>query len=128
MAHIMTQILSCVNYMGEKGIVHRDIRLEKIMLEMANPMSSTLKVEEGVVKMVSFKTASHWKKGEMVKAHVGSPYYMSPEIIKKGESDEKADVWACGIIMYFLFSGNPPFVARTEKEIKDLVLKGKIKM
>lgn len=52
-------------------------------------------------------------------------YYMAPEVIKK-KYNQKCDVWSLGIILYILLSGVPPFAAKTDKEIYELILKGAI--
>ena len=51
-----------------------------------------------------------------MKTKVGTIYYMSPEIIK-GNYDEKCDIWACGVILYTLLGGYPPFNGSTDKDI-----------
>lgn len=59
----------------------------------------------------------------MTKKH-GTPYYIAPEVIRKSY-DEKCDVWSCGVIMYIMLCGYPPFNGKTEVEIMKKVLCGK---
>ena len=54
------------------------------------------------------------KPNEKLTALVGTPYYIAPEVIK-GTYNEKCDVWSCGVIMYLLLCGCPPFIGTTEK-------------
>ena len=55
-----------------------------------------------------------------MKSKVGTLYYISPEIIK-GNYDEKCDIWACGVILYILLCGYPPFNGNTDKEVYNLI-------
>jgi calcium-dependent protein kinase len=54
----------------------------------------------------------------------GTPYYMAPEIFKK-DYTEKCDVWSCGILLYLLLCGYPPFKAKSMKELEKKILEGK---
>lgn len=57
----------------------------------------------------------------------GTPYYIAPEVLSKAY-DEKCDIWSCGVILYILLSGIPPFPGRNDKEIMKNVLKGEYKL
>lgn len=59
----------------------------------------------------------------MKKTH-GTPYYIAPEVIKENYN-EKCDVWSCGVIMYILLSGVPPFNGSDDDEIMEKVQQGK---
>lgn len=61
----------------------------------------------------------------MTKKH-GTPYYIAPEVIRQNYN-EKCDVWSCGVIMYIMLCGYPPFNGKTEREIMKKVLMGKFK-
>ena len=81
------------------NIVHRDLKPENIMLV------SKSKFE---VKIIDFGTAKILEKGTKLSKFIGTSYYIAPEVIKENY-DEKCDVWSCGVILYILLCGYPPF-------------------
>ena len=126
-ARIFNQIMSGVAYIHGMGIVHRDLKLENILFSSEDPMSP--------IKIIDFGFGVFMGKGEekqlkekegetdlkkfgfkRLKSKVGTLYYISPEIIK-GNYDEKCDIWACGVILYILLAGYPPFSGNTDKEV-----------
>ena len=60
-----------------------------------------------------------------MKTIMGTPYYMAPEVLKGEVYNEKCDVWSCGVIMYILLCGYPPFKGKNHKEIFDKIKSGK---
>ena len=111
-AHIMKQVISAVTYLHSKNIMHRDIKPENIML--THKLNKKNKKYE--VKLIDFGAAVIFKKGEKQKQFIGTTYYIAPEVLKESY-DEKCDVWSCGVIMYILLCGYPPFNGNTNEEI-----------
>ena len=119
-AIIMKQILSCVCYLNQMRIVHRDLKPENMM--MLNNSKNDLDI-----KLIDFGTAISIKKGKKLKTKIGSPYYIAPEVLK-GSYGIECDVWSCGIILYILLVGYPPFDGKNTNEIFDNILEGELNL
>ena len=130
-ARIFYQIMSGVAYIHGIGIVHRDLKLENVLFSTEDPNSpikiidfgfSVLMGKNNEVNKEKESESNDPKKGGLkrLKSKVGTLYYISPEIIK-GNYDEKCDIWACGVILYILLAGYPPFTGNTDKEVYNLI-------
>ena len=117
-AYVMFQILSAINYCHKMKIIHRDLKPENILIieRDSNGMPR--------IKIADFGTSKIVEKGHVQRKLVGSSYYIAPEVLKK-HYDEKCDLWSCGVIMYILLSGRPPFGGDNDKEIMEKVIIGK---
>ena len=107
-ANYMRQILSAVTYCHDKRIVHRDLKPENILLEN--------KKKTAAVKLIDFGTSGTYDPNKSLTMRVGTPYYMAPEVINKSYN-EKCDIWSCGVILYILLCGYPPFQGKDDKAI-----------
>ena len=116
-AVIMKQLLSVVCYIHSKGIVHRDLKPENILLE-------TKKEGDLSIKIIDFGTSNYFDKTQKLTLKVGTPYYIAPEVLKK-EYNQKCDIWSCGVIMYVLLCGSPPFDGPDDLAIMEKVKSGK---
>ena len=111
----MKQILSAVNYCHKSKIIHRDLKPENILIYQRN------KKGFNSIKIIDFGTAILFNKKD--KNLAGSIYYLAPEIISKNRKyTEKCDIWSCGIIMYILLTGKPPFNGDSDEEILKKIL------
>jgi len=99
------------------GVVFRDLKPENILLETND--SDTFKI-----KIIDFGTSNYFNKNSKLTLKVGTPYYIAPEVLKMNY-DNKCDIWSCGVIMYFLLSGAPPFNGPDDNAITEQVLIGK---
>ena len=117
-AYVMFQILSAINYCHNMKIVHRDLKPENILIVDRD------KNNYPRVKICDFGTSKMFEKGAIQRKLVGSSYYIAPEVLKK-HYDEKCDIWSCGVILYILLSGRPPFGGENDKEIMERVATGK---
>ena len=113
---IMKQVLSAVCYCHSNNIAHRDLKPENLLLE-TNEESSQIKV-------IDFGTSQKYKKNQKMKKTFGTPYYIAPEVLR-GYYDYKCDLWSCGVIMYILISGRPPFDGSSDQEILESVAEGR---
>ena len=111
-AHYAEQIFSAVSYMHSQGYVHRDIKPENVLCEGT------------MVKLVDFGTSREYDHQKKMKATHGTPYYIAPEVLQHSY-DERCDVWSCGVILYILLTGIPPFNGTNDDEILAQVQKGK---
>ena len=115
-SYIMHQLFSVVNYCHKMKIIHRDLKPENILVN---------KNENGFVKIkiCDFGTSLCFKRGEIQDKIVGSIYYIAPEVLKK-KYNSKCDLWSCGVIMYILLTGLPPFGGNSNQSIMKKILIG----
>ena len=119
----MKQILSAVNYCHKLKIIHRDLKPENILIYKKN------KNGFNTIKIIDFGTAIIFNKKINDKSLTGSIYYIAPEVLSKNRNyTEKCDVWSCGIIMYILLTGIPPFNGETDEEIVTKIMNGRFNM
>ena len=121
-AIIFKQLIEAIEYIHEIGVIHRDLKPENILF--------STKYENSPIKIIDFgisKNLSKLDPNKKIKlsSKVGTVYYMSPEIIK-GSYTELCDVWACGIILYILLCGYPPFSGVNDKEIYNRIKECKL--
>ncbi|KAE8853639.1 hypothetical protein HRS9122_00631 [Pyrenophora teres f. teres] len=98
--HIFRQIIAALKYCHRINIHHRDLKPENILLDR----------DTMTVKLVDFGMAALQPEGKKLTTPCGSPHYAAPEVIKTISYDgAKADVWSCGVILFVLLTGRPPF-------------------
>ncbi len=114
---IFNQLLSAVNHLHKKRIVHRDLKPENIVLIEA-------KNKDVFIKLIDFGT-SITIKGKNLTQELGTIYYIAPEVFMNNYN-EKADIWSCGIILYTMLCGHPPFCGNKENTIKSKILHSKL--
>ena len=117
---IMRQLLSAVAYCHEKGVIHRDLKPENILIENSEEKNN----EYFHIKIIDFGTCELLKQKKLTE-QIGTSFYIAPEVLKNGYN-EKCDLWSCGIILYILLCGSPPFYGKNEKELFQRILEGNI--
>ena len=109
-ATIIHQLLLSIYYCHINNIIHRDLKPENILIDGKDNNGHL------IIKVIDFGTAKIFKTNEFEKKFIGSIYYIAPEVINKNYN-EKCDLWSCGIIMYILLNGSPPFNGNTDQDI-----------
>jgi len=153
---IMDQIFNALSYLHANRVFHGDIKLENVMLyktskkkgrRLTKIINDSFKLEKDIenlknngssmmfiedmtdyeVKLIDFGCSKFLqkKKHNKLSGIVGTSIYCSPEVIDN-LYDERSDEWSCGVLMYILLCGEPPFTGNTEEEIFANVKKGYI--
>ena len=119
---IFKQMMNAISYLHSKNIVHRDLKPENLVFESKNPDETLKLIDFGLSKM--YKDP---KSGEVIRLRTmaGSTYYVAPEVLT-GNYTVACDIWSCGVILFILFAGYPPFLGDTDKQVLENVIKGKI--
>ena len=110
----LTQICLALNHIHKKKIIHRDLKSGNIFL-----------TKSGLVKLGDFGIAKGFKNTwEKAQTKVGTPYYLSPEIINSKPYDSKSDIWALGVLLYEMMTFRMPFNAKSLASLSLKILKG----
>ena len=137
--HLMKQIISALRFIHSKKVIHRDLKLENIMVSFDNENDrNNLNLLKAKVKIIDFGTAIKIGPNHLATTVIGSPINMDPAILKKLNNmvsnkairdlkqpyDEKIDIWSIGTACYEMLIGNPCFDAETLKELVSKVENG----
>ena len=115
LAVLFYQVFSGLWYLHENKILHRDIKLENIMIDGKEKDKETGE-ELFWAKIIDFGTAKLFEKNKKEKDVVGSSYYIAPEVLKQNYN-EKCDTWSVGVILYMTLVGRAPFDGKDDEEI-----------
>ena len=121
-AVLFYQVFSGLCYLHENNILHRDLKLENIMISDIEKDINT-GIDYFWIKIIDFGTAKIFKKSKNEKAVVGSSYYIAPEVLKQ-KYNEKCDTWSIGVIMYMIIVGKAPFDGENDEEILENIKTG----
>lgn len=106
--------------------MHRDLKPENILLDLVGKTYN--------IKVIDWGCSCAFKKGEKQNTLIGTPYYIAPEIAiynftKEAQKstlpgyDEKVDIWSCGVILYILLTGEPPFNSNSPHNAENEIMR-----
>jgi len=111
---IFTQVIEGLGYLHSLDIVHRDIKLENLLLDSKNN-----------VKIIDFGFSIENPKDKTLNVFCGTPSYMAPELVtKKNYYGHLIDIWAAGILLYVILAGYFPFKEVSEKDLFRRIARG----
>lgn len=105
----MQQLIQGFNQFYRKSIIHRDLKPANLLIDK----SGNIKIGD-----LGFAIKSSEARKQM-KFNIGSPLYMAPEALKNNEYTHKSDIWALGVILYEMLTGDTPWRAENEEELYD---------
>lgn len=113
--YLFKQLIEGLGYLHSKNVLHRDIKLDNILLD-----------GKGMVKIADFGVSKEVKPDEIMREQCGTPAYIAPEIIKdRGYTGFKADLWSAGVVLYAMLYGTVPFKANNMQDLHKLILTAK---
>eukprot|EP00927_Polykrikos_kofoidii_P059836 TRINITY_DN5495_c0_g4_i2.p1 TRINITY_DN5495_c0_g4~~TRINITY_DN5495_c0_g4_i2.p1 ORF type:complete len:465 (+),score=97.29 TRINITY_DN5495_c0_g4_i2:153-1547(+) len=115
---LMRQVFSAVEYMHDLNVVHRDMKLANCLLLTREA------VEQNVLKIIDFGLSIQMSGDQALRASQGTPYFMAPQVLKGTAYDSSADMWSCGVILYVLLCGYPPFGGSSANAVIAKVIHG----
>ena len=111
---IFKQIIEGLKYIHKKKIIHRDIKLDNILIDLSN-----------TIKICDFGVSRKIDKGNLIYERCGTPAYIAPEIYAKiGYDGGQCDIWSAGVTLYYILTGTLPFRGGNIHELEKVILSG----
>ncbi|XP_052830557.1 peripheral plasma membrane protein CASK isoform X3 [Octopus bimaculoides] len=119
-SHYMRQMLEALRYCHTNDIIHRDLKPHCILL--------STRENSAPIKIGGFGVAIQMDEtGKVSAGRIGTSHYMAPEVVKNEEYGKPVDVWGCGLMLFILLAGYPPFYG-TKERLQKMIIKGKYHM
>ena len=107
----IAQLVLGVGYLHKRDIIHRDLKMENIMLD-----------EQGYVKIIDYGLSRMLQPDELASTFCGTPEYFAPELIRPGGYGKDVDWWAIGILIFEMLCGSTPFCSSRQDRIFQKIL------
>jgi len=120
-AELVRIIMKAVKYIHDGGIVHRDLKPENLLFRSKKEDADIMIADFGLSRVIEEE------KLQLLTEICGTPGYMAPEIFKKTGHGKPVDVWAMGVITYFLLCGYTPFDRDTQQQEMEAIIAGDYK-
>jgi len=117
-ANLVRTTVSAVSYLHDHGIVHRDLKPENLLFRTPAENSDLLIADFGLSRIIDEESF------HVLTTTCGTPGYMAPEIFKKSGHGKPVDIWALGVITYFLLCGYTPFDRDSSVEEMQAIMAG----
>lgn len=113
--HILRQVLNAVLYLHDRGIVHRDVKPENILLASnQSPLPRVKLTDFGLSRVVS--TAGSDAPDDPMQSQCGTAFYLAPEIANNLSYGKAVDLWACGVVCFVMLAGKFPFYGDSDEK------------
>merc|ERR1719238_1729049 len=116
-ANLMQQIVRAMYYMHENHVCHRDLKPGNFLFMTKDS------IEKNLLKIIDFGLSCKFDTNQVLTTKAGTPYYVAPQVLA-GKYDQLSDLWSCGVIMYVMLCGYPPFFGETDAEVLSKVRLG----